>query len=161
MPIDWRPFAKLVGESQSFVLTSHMRPDCDAIGSELGLALALRSLGKTVRIVNGGDVPPHISFIDPEHDVLVLGRDISAADVKCDVHIVVDTSAWGQLGPMADVVRRTSAKKVNIDHHVSQDDLGAVVFKDVTSESTGRLIVQAIDAVGVKLTAEMATPLFA
>src|SRR4051812_36842603 len=150
MPIDWRPFTKLAAEAQSFVLTSHMRPDCDAIGSELGLALALRSLGKTVRIVNSDGVPPHIAFIDPNHDVLVLGRDISAAEVTCDVHAVVDTSAWGQLGPMADVVRGTSARKMNIDHHVSQDDLGAVVFKDVTSESTGRLILQAIDALGVK-----------
>jgi bifunctional oligoribonuclease and PAP phosphatase NrnA len=143
------------------VLTSHMRPDCDAIGSELGLALALRSLGKTARIVNGDSVPPHIAFIDPSHDVLVLGRDIAAVDVKCDVHCVLDTSAWGQLGPMADVVRGTNAKRINIDHHVSQDDLGAMVFKDVTSESTGRLILQAIDALGVKLTPEIATPLFA
>src|SRR3954466_6562178 len=102
MTIDWRPFTKLVDASQSFVLTSHMRPDCDAIGSELGLALALRSLGKTVRIINGDGVPPHISFIDPNNDVLVLGRDVNADNVKCDVHIVVDTSAWGQLGPMAD-----------------------------------------------------------
>lgn len=161
MTIDWRPFTKLVNESKSFVLTSHMRPDCDAIGSELGLALALRSLGKTVRIVNGDSVPPHIGFIDPHHDVLVLGQDVSADDVKCDVHAVVDTSAWSQLGPMADVIRNSPALKVNIDHHVSQDDLGAAVFKDVTSESTGRLILQAIDALGVKLTAEMAMPLFA
>ena len=80
MPIDWRPFTKLVNEAQSFVLTSHMRPDCDAIGSEIGLALALRSLGKTVRIVNGDAVPPHIAFIDPDHEVQVLGRDVSAAD---------------------------------------------------------------------------------
>lgn len=159
--IDWRPFTKLVNESNSFVLTSHMRPDCDAIGSELGLALALRSLGKTVRIVNGDSVPPHIGFIDPNHDVLVLGQDISADDVKCDVHAVVDTSAWSQLGPMADVIRNSTAQKINIDHHVSQDDLGATVFKDVTSESTGRLILQAIDALGVKLTTEMAMPLFA
>ncbi len=161
MTIDWSPFTKIVSESQSFVLTSHMRPDCDAIGSELGLALALRSLGKTVRIINGDGVPPHIGFIDPNHDVLVLGRDVVATDLKCDVHIVVDTSAWGQLGPMADVIRASSVRKVNIDHHVSQDDLGAIVFKDVTSESTGRLIVQAIKAIGVTLTPQMATPLFA
>ena len=161
MTIDWREFVELVGEAQSFVLTSHMRPDCDAIGSEIGLALALRSLGKTVRIVNGDGVPPHIAFIDPENEVLVLGRDVTADDLDCDVVAVVDTSAWSQLGPMADVVRASKARKINIDHHVSQDDLGAVVFKDVQSESTGRLIVQAIAALGVKLTPEMATPLFA
>ena len=161
MTIDWRPFTKLVGEAQSFVLTSHMRPDCDAIGSELALALALRSLGKTARIINSDGVPPHIGFIDPQNDVEVLGVDVSAADVKCDVHIIVDTSAWSQIGPMADVIRSSRAKKINIDHHVSQDDLGAVVFKEIASESTGRLILQAIDALGVKLTPEMATPLFA
>jgi bifunctional oligoribonuclease and PAP phosphatase NrnA len=161
MPIDWTPFTKLAREAQSFVITSHMRPDCDAIGSEIALALALRSLGKTVRIVNGDAVPPHIAFIDPQHDVLVLGRDVSANDVKPDVHIVVDTSAWSQLGPMADVLRNSAARKVVIDHHISQDDLGAAVFKDTTSESTGRLVLNAIDALGVTITPETATPLFA
>jgi phosphoesterase RecJ-like protein len=159
--IDWRPLTKIVTEARSFVLTSHMRPDCDAIGSELGLALALRSLGKTVRIVNGDGVPPHIGFIDPNHDVQVLGRDVAADDLVCDVHAVLDTSAWAQLGPMADVIRGTSAQKIIIDHHVSQDELGAVVFKDTTAESTGRLVLQAIDALGANLTPEMATPLFA
>jgi phosphoesterase RecJ-like protein len=161
MMIDWKPFVKLVSESQSFVLTSHMRPDCDAIGSELGLALALRSLGRTVRIVNGDGVPPHIGFIDPGGDVQVLGRDVAASDLACDVHAVLDTSAWAQLGPMADVVRASTARKIVIDHHVSQDDMSAVVFKDTTSESTGRLVLQAIDALSVELTPEMASPLFA
>jgi phosphoesterase RecJ-like protein len=161
MPIDWTPFVKLVNESRSFVITSHMRPDCDAIGSEIALALALGSLGKAVRIINGDAVPPHIAFIDPQHRVLVLGHHVSASDVKSDVHIVVDTGAWSQLGPMADVLRSSAARKVVIDHHVSQDDLGATVFKDITSESTGRLILSAIDALGVDLSSAIASPLFA
>src|SRR3954469_3987793 len=115
MPIDWRPFTKLIDSARSFVLTSHMRPDCDAIGSEIGLALALRSLGKTVRIINADPVPPHIAFIDPNRDVYVLGRDVSEADLKCDVLAVLDTSAWSQLGPMADVVRNSKARRVVID----------------------------------------------
>jgi phosphoesterase RecJ-like protein len=133
MSIDWRPFTKLVNESQSFVLTSHMRPDCDAIGSETALAAALRSIGKTVRIVNGDPVPPHIAFIDPNRDVQVLGRDVTEDSLTCDVHAVLDTSAWGQLGPMAEVVKKTAARKVVIDHHVSQDDMSAAVFKDTSS----------------------------
>src|SRR6476660_4381440 len=161
MPIDWRQFTKLVGEAQSFVLTSHMRPDCDAIGSEIGLALALRSLGKTVRIVNADPVPPHIAFIDPNHDVRVLGRDTTETDLKSDVLAVLDTSAWSQLGPMADVVRNTSARRVVIDHHVSQDDMSAEVFKDTSSESSGRLVLEAIESLGATLTPQIANPLFA
>jgi bifunctional oligoribonuclease and PAP phosphatase NrnA len=161
MPIDWRPFTKIVGGAQSFVLTSHMRPDCDAIGSEIGLALALRSLGKTVRIVNGDPVPPHIAFIDPDRDVKVLGRDLVEADLKCDVLAVLDTSAWSQLGPMANVVRSTAARRIVVDHHISQDDMGAEIFKDTTSESSGRLVLEAIDAMGATITPQIAAPLFA
>jgi bifunctional oligoribonuclease and PAP phosphatase NrnA len=158
--IDWRPFVELVNESQSFVLTSHMRPDCDAIGSELGLALGLRSLGKSVRIVNGDPVPPHIAFIDPQNDALLLGRDVSPMELASDVLVVLDTSAWTQLGPMADVLRDTQARKVVIDHHVSEDDFGALSLKETTAEATGRLVLEAITALGVELTPAIAMPLF-
>jgi bifunctional oligoribonuclease and PAP phosphatase NrnA len=161
MAIDWLPFVQLVNESNAFILTSHMRPDCDALGSERGLALALRALGKQVQIVNADTVPPHIAFIDPENEVKVLGRDVTADALQCDALAVVDTSAWTQLGQMADVVRRSNARKIVIDHHLSQDDFDATFFKDTNSESTGRLVLQAIDALDVQLTAEMATPLFA
>jgi phosphoesterase RecJ-like protein len=161
MPVDWRPFVELVKRHESFVLTSHMRPDCDAIGSELGMAHALRSLGKQVQIVNGDPVPPHIAFIDPHQDVSVLGSDVTAEQLQPQVFIVLDTSAWNQLGPMADVVRKSPALKVVIDHHVSGDDMSAEVYKDAASEATGRLVLEAIDALRVSVTAEMATALFA
>jgi phosphoesterase RecJ-like protein len=75
--------------------------------------------------------------------------------------MVLDTSAWGQLGAMAEVLRTTPARRVVIDHHVSGDDLGAVVLKDTLAEATGRLVLEAIDALGVTLTPEMAAPLMA
>ena len=58
MPINWARFAEIVRSHQRFVLVSHIRPDCDALGSELGMAAILESLGKTVRIVNGQATPP-------------------------------------------------------------------------------------------------------
>jgi phosphoesterase RecJ-like protein len=161
MTIDWRPFVELVNEHDSFVLTSHMRPDCDAIGSELGLCYALRSLGREVRIVNGDPVPPHIAFIDPAGDAEVLGHDVQPEYVTPDVLVVLDTSAWAQLGPMADVLRQSTARKVVIDHHPSQDDLGAEAFKDTSAEATGRLVLGAIEALGVAVTPEIAGALFA
>ena len=161
MAIDWRPFVELVKRHESFVLTSHMRPDCDAIGSEIALALALRALGKQAQIVNGDPVPPHITFIDPNKEVQVLDRDVRAADLRPDVHLVLDTSAWNQLGPMADVIRKSAALKVVIDHHVSGDDLSAEVYKDTGAEATGRLILEIIDALRVTVSPEMAMVLFA
>ena len=53
MSVDWSAFVEIIQAHQKFVLTSHIRPDCDALGSELGMAGVLESLGKDVVIVNG------------------------------------------------------------------------------------------------------------
>lgn len=162
MTIDWQPLCEIINSHESFLLTSHCRADCDAVGSELGLAQILRALGKQVLIVNGDEVPEHIKFIDPREEVRVLGLSVEPSEIwKMEVLIVVDTSAWVQLGPMAEVVRAFPGERVIVDHHVSQDDLGADEFKEETAEATGRLILELGEALGVEITPEIAMPLFA
>lgn len=162
MPIDWPAFVEIVNSNETFLLTSHIRPDCDALGSELGMAGVLRSLGKNVQIVNGHPTPPNLTFIDPGNDIKVIGEDVQVEELKdMDVMIILDTSAWAQLGDMGEVVKTTNARKLIVDHHVSEDDLGAEPFKNTTAEATGRLVVEAADALGVELTAEIAKPVFA
>jgi phosphoesterase RecJ-like protein len=162
MTIDWPRFAEIVRSHERFLLTSHIRPDCDALGSELGMAGVLETLGKQVRIVNGHATPPNLAFIDPDKRIKTLGQDAQTAELyDVEVLMILDTSAWAQLGPMGDVIKSTSAKKLILDHHVSEDELGAELFKNVTAEATGRLVVEAADALGVKITPEIAIPLFA
>jgi phosphoesterase RecJ-like protein len=90
-----------------------------------------------------------------------LGVDVSAAEIESyEVFIVLDTTAWAQLGAMGDVIRATKLRKVVLDHHVSADDLGAEVFKDTEAEATGRLVIEAADQLGVPLSPEIAVPAF-
>lgn len=162
MTPDWPRFVELINANERYVLTSHIRPDCDALGSELGMAGVLEALGKDVVIVNGQATPPNLAFIDPTNRIKVIGEDIQIDDLDDrDVLMVLDTSAWAQLGPMGDVIRATKAKKIVVDHHVSEDDLGTEPFKNTTAEATGRLVVEAAEHLGVELTPEMAMPLFA
>jgi phosphoesterase RecJ-like protein len=162
MTIDWQPLAEFIRSHNSFLLTSHLRGDCDAIGSEVALALILEALGKHPTIVNADAVPEHIEFMDPEHRVRVAGTTAPPESLRqIEALIVVDTSAWSQLGSMAEVVRSFPGPKAVIDHHMSADDLGAAVFKDSTAEATGRLILNLAEFLGVKVTAAMAAPLFA
>lgn len=162
MNINWEPLRSILEDNERFVLSSHVRPDADALGSELGVAALLEALGKDVRIVNPSATPEHLFFLDPEHRVKKIGDGVTADDVaNTDVHIVVDTSAWIQLQGVGDVLKKTNAKKVVIDHHVSADDLGAIEFKDTRSEATGSLIVQMAHALGYQLPAKAATPLYA
>lgn len=160
--IDWPRFVDLVRSKQYFLLTSHIRPDCDALGSELGMAGVLDALGKKVTIVNGQATPPNLQFIDPNRRLKALGENVQIADLQgIDALMILDTSAWAQLGPMSEVVKTTKAHKLVLDHHVSEDNLGAEAFKNTSAEATGRLVLEAAEHLGVKLTKEIATPLFA
>ncbi len=159
---DWSRFVEIVHAHQRFLITSHVRPDCDALGSELAMAAILEHLGKEVLICNAYATPPNYRFIDPQRKVKELGVDVTAEQLDGhDVLIVLDTTAWVQLGTMAEIVRASRAVKVVLDHHVSADDLGAELFKDTNAEATGRLVVEAADALGVELTHEIALNVFA
>jgi len=147
MQVDWKRFKEVIQDANNIILTSHIRPDCDALGSCLGMAGLLEGLGKKVRIVCGQAVPDNLAFIDPSKRIMCIGKDIQAEDLAdADLHMILDTSAWIQLGDMADFV------KAYID---------AELFKNTTAEAVGRMVVEASEHLGVKMTPEIATPVFA
>jgi len=159
--IAWSEFVELVGRHHRFVLVTHIRPDGDALGSLVAMGAILEHLGKDVLLANGFALPPSWKFLDVPPRFKQLGAQISAEEIEDrEVLVILDTSAWAQLGPMADVVRRPRLQKAVLDHHVSGDDLGARMFKDVQAEATGRLVVEAADALGVPLTPPIATAVF-
>jgi len=162
MNVDWPRFCEVIKNANNIVLTSHIRPDCDALGSCLGMAGILEALGKQVRIVCGQSVPPNLKFIDPGNKVMCINDDIQPAELDdADLHMILDTSAWAQLGDMADVIRKSSYKKIIFDHHVGEDDIDAELFKNTTAEAVGRMCIEAAEHLGVALTPEISTPLFA
>lgn len=162
MTIDWQRFSQLIHSHQRFLLTSHIRPDCDALGSELGMATVLTQLGKDVRIVNAHETPTLFRFLDPATRIETLGKPVQPADLQDrEIVMILDTSAWVQLGDMADVIRGLPARRMVLDHHVGEDELGAELFKNTRAEATGRLVVEAADALQIPLTPVSATPLFA
>tara|TARA_R110002049_G_scaffold2750_9_gene22341 strand:+ start:8449 stop:9456 length:1008 start_codon:yes stop_codon:yes gene_type:complete len=161
MGVNWKAFVNQINHYDSFILVSHIRPDCDALGSELAMAEVLQAVGKKVRIINAHRTPPALQFLDPAGNIEVLGDNVEAEDISADCIMVLDTSAWAQLGDMGDVIRAASCDKVVLDHHVGEDDLGATMYKDYQAEATGHLVVQAADALGVSLTRKMAVAAFA
>src|SRR5262249_34904530 len=161
MHIDWEPFRRIVEKNQRFVLSSHIRPDADALGSELGLAGLLEQLGKTVRIVNTSPTPRRLAFLDPSARILQYGVNVTEAEVlNTDVHIIVDTSSWVQLSDVGRALKKSAAQKVVIDHHVSADDLGGLEFKDTEAEATGALIYRLAQALDLPVTPTIAEALY-
>lgn len=161
MSIDWTPLADLIETHDRFLVTTHVRPDGDALGSEVGMAGLLRQKGKDVRVVNSSRTPPRYDFLDPDGTLFEhFGAESGPPDLSDrEVAVILDLSAWSQLGDMADLIRGFQGPRVVIDHHVSQDDLGAIFLKDTTSEATGSLVAQAIKSLGGTLTREVSTGL--
>ncbi len=124
MPLDWSPFVDLVRRHQCFVLTTHIRPDGDGLGSMLALADVLEAppLSKTVRMTVASVLPPRYDFLDPLRRIRRFEppgdpyRDADAA-------IVLDTGTWNQLGDFGTLLRSLPIAKAVIDHHLTQDDL--------------------------------------
>ncbi len=159
---DWDRLVGLLRAAQRICVTTHVRPDCDALGSALAAAAALEQLGKQVKIVNAFHVPYDLEFLDPQGKMIELGSPEGQQWVaQMDLLMILDTAAWAQLGDMGQVIRQTAARKVVLDHHATADDLGAEMFRDTSAEATGRLVVQLAERLGVSITAEMARVLFA
>jgi len=162
MRLDWASLLEVLRGAQRVVLTSHVRPDCDALGSELGLAGVLEAIGADVRIVNAQATPPNLRWIDPEGRIESLAERVRPADLADrDLFVVLDTSAWAQLGAMGDVARSMRERVLVIDHHVSEDDLSDRWFKDTSAEATARIVVEIALRLRVPLTPRIATPLYA
>ena len=160
--MDWSQLKHVIDQHQSFLISSHVRPDADALGSELGLRAILLAMGKTVTIVNASAPPTNLQFMNPPGVILKLNDTVTKANVpKADAIVIVDTSAWQQLGSMGDVIQSSTATRVVIDHHVSSDQMNAIEFKDVHSAATGELICEAAEAFGIEFDADVAGWLYA
>jgi phosphoesterase RecJ-like protein len=159
MPLDWTPFVELVRRHRRFLLTTHIRPDADGLGSQLALAEVLRRQGKEVQAVIASAWPPRYDFLDPKRQI---ERFMPPGDrwAGAEVVIVLDTGTWNQLGDFGPFLRELRVPKVVIDHHLSQDDLGAMRLVDTTAEATGRLVFEAIRALGEPLSESAANLLF-
>lgn len=160
MPIDWTPFVDLVRNHQRFLITTHVRPDPDGLGSQLALADVLEGMGKQVQMVIASAWPPRYNFMDPDRRI---ARFAPPGDAHRDVQVIIvlDTGTWNQLGDFGDWMKTFPAKKIVVDHHITQDDLGGIRLVDTTSEATGRLVHEAAEALGQRLTPKAASHLFA
>ncbi|MEW6355293.1 MAG: bifunctional oligoribonuclease/PAP phosphatase NrnA [Planctomycetota bacterium] len=147
---------KLIAAKSNVLITSHVRLDGDAVGSELALAEGLRQLGKQAHIVNDGPVPGLYVFLNGREDIGASARNLRR---DYDLVIVLDSSDLERLGGIRDELPK-DAPVVNIDHHTSNDGFGDVAWVDTHASSVGEMIYRLLRRLGVEITIDIALSLY-
>jgi phosphoesterase RecJ-like protein len=147
--------ARALREHHRFAVLSHVRPDGDALGSQLAMGLALKQIGKDVAIWNEDGMLEKYSFV-PRAELLTKPP---AQPQDFDVVIALDTAIENRLGTARDAIR--SAKTcINIDHHPSNPGYGDLVCIDAGAPATGQIIFELISSEGLPFDREIAENLF-
>jgi phosphoesterase RecJ-like protein len=147
---------RVLREHQRFAILSHVRPDGDALGSQLALALSLQQLGKDVRVWNEDGMLEKYLFL-PRAELLTKPPS-TAEDV--DVAVALDTAIQNRLGTALAAVG--SAKIwINIDHHPSNPGYGDMVIVDPSAPATGEIIFNLIKSQGLPFDHDIAENLYA
>jgi phosphoesterase RecJ-like protein len=146
---------RVLREQQRFAILSHVRPDGDALGSQLALALSLKELGKTVRVWNEDGMLEKYSFVPGAN---LLSKPPSAPE-DVDVALALDTAIQNRLGNTLPAIRAAKIW-INIDHHPSNPGYGDIVYIDPTSPATGQIIFELIKSQNLPLTRQIAENLY-
>jgi phosphoesterase RecJ-like protein len=159
----WHEVAEKIRAAGNIVLTTHIHPEGDAIGSEVALAAFLEDIGKTVTIVNSSATPQNSMFMDPAGDILVYPGDYDDRILRdADLAIIVDVNNWAHLGPFAEALRKADTPRICIDHHQGADDgFADIVVSDTTAAACGLLIFELIKSMGGKITPRIAEAAYA
>ena len=158
----WSQIIKIIESHQRFVISSHVNPDCDALGSELALACHLLHIGKTVSILNTDPVMPDYQFLDPDGLIQQFTDDHFPLIADAEVIIVVDTSGgWRRLGQIGDALAACEAISICIDHHPTERTFTDISLVDSQVIAAGELIFDLITRIDGQLTPLMAQALYA
>ncbi|MFZ1946287.1 MAG: bifunctional oligoribonuclease/PAP phosphatase NrnA [bacterium] len=137
----------LIKGSTSFLVTSHLDPDGDAVGCQLAIYSVLKRLGKDVKAVSEDGVPPSYAFLEGAGEVITSRE---AAGSPREVAIVVDAAALERIGWVADLVKRCGTV-VNIDHHRSNDRFGDLNLVVTSAGACGEIVYRVLADLGVDL----------
>lgn len=153
MNITMEQAAEKLMAAKKLLITAHVNPDGDAVGSVLGLSAFLRGRGKTVTVMIDDKLPKNLSFL-PGYDRIVRPEEGKKADAE--LLVILDTS----LDRIGEVAKAAEGLPVlNIDHHISNDGKADFLYND-NRAAASEMIFEIVDHLGGDFTPEIATPLY-
>ncbi|MDR2694570.1 MAG: bifunctional oligoribonuclease/PAP phosphatase NrnA [Chitinispirillales bacterium] len=153
--MDWTPLSDAIAKNHTFLISSHLSPDGDNVGSQLAFIWYLKSLGKRVDCYCADPLPQKLSFLK---DSVLITQNKPNPGAVFDVLVILDCSNITRVG--WDCGEVSLGMIVNIDHHRDNANFGALNFVDASAAATGEVIFSFFKHCGVVVPAHVAVALY-
>lgn len=141
----WQSVYEFVKKNQSFVVSSHVGLEGDAVGSVVAMAAFLRAIGKEAVIINDDAIPANLQFMSGAQTIYQACDPCSTQLLaQCDAVCIVDVSKWDHIGHTGELIQQSGKPVCCIDHHQSPRPIGDVTLIDSSASSAGYLIYDMI-----------------
>lgn len=161
VPADWENIKNVIQNGNSFLITTHVQADPDALGSELALAEALRSWNKQTVILNPTPLSKNHVFLDTANEVHTFDEKSGLNGFPVDGVFILDISRWERLGGLADPIRHCGKPKVCIDHHPYSGGFADHHLVNVNACASAEIVYDLIQYLNLPLSKSIAERLYA
>lgn len=145
-------FKAILSTPKRIVITTHHKPDADALGSSLGMAGFLKKLGHEIKVITPTDYPEFLDWMKGNDEVMIFneGNEQLAEEIIKDAEIIfcLDFSSLHRINELGELVRQSSAIKVLIDHHLEPEDFAEYVHWSTEAAATAQLVYTLICDMG-------------
>ena len=148
--------ARLIRENNSFLISSHINPEADAIGSELGFLNLLRKLGKQGIIVNESNLPVECRELPGVKEIKQFPFKVNGFD--CGVYL--DSGEASRAGKVNSILSQARVS-LNIDHHFSNKRFAGVNWVDPSASCTCEMVYRLYKYFRIEIDADAALALYA
>jgi bifunctional oligoribonuclease and PAP phosphatase NrnA len=137
-------------KSKNVVIASHIRPDGDAIGSLLGLGLALRDAGKSVQMILVDGLPSSFKYLEGSELI------VKEPQGEHDTFITVDSADFKRVGKLFE---NFGQPDINIDHHKTNENFGKINLIEAEEVATAAILARHLPEWGYRITKPIAAAL--
>lgn len=133
----------------SIIITNHLNPDGDAVGSAIGLYGVLKTLGIKAKMLMPNDYAPNLKWMVHSEEVSFFDQDPEQGAqwlAQADLLIHLDYNDPKRSGPMANAIQASKAKKLMIDHHQQPSDFCDWTYSDTSMSSTCEMVFHFLKA---------------
>ncbi|TPE44911.1 DHH family phosphoesterase [Pontibacter mangrovi] len=149
---DINALKELLKEPKEVMITTHHKPDADALGSSLGLAGYLKKKGHRVTVITPSDYPSFLNWMEGNDDVIVYSEKndglVQRIVNESQVIFCLDFNNLSRINEMGEYIRQAPGTKVLVDHHLQPEDFADLDFANTSAAATAEIVYDLIKAMG-------------